>query len=99
MFPEEAESYRAHKHLVNFKKEDMPEGQASVQPVLVPFSRTLPDLEKVYCIVTSTFRSGDVHFPDDVKVTMKAAYPLLIPYYLVEMVDKNPYYWNASVCA
>lgn len=82
-----------------FQRDDMPlDQEESVQPVLVPFS-LLPDKsEEVFRRITNAYRDEEVRFPGQVDTILEAAYPLLLPYYLVEFADDNPAYTGTKVC-
>jgi hypothetical protein len=96
-YAEEAEPYNLYRHLDVFKQEDMPIGEPIVRPTVIPFSAIPPDLEDVYRKSVSTLQGDEFSFPGEVEVRSQAAYPLLLPCYLVEVADQNPFYKTEPV--
>lgn len=97
---DELESFDAQKHLDYFAQETLPSGENSqVKPITIPFSTILPDLEKVYRDVVSAFRDEEVRFTGSVTKTLQAAYPLYMPFYLVDLADANPDFPDEAVCS
>ena len=96
-YADEAEPYNLHKHLNVFKYDDMPKGEAVVRPIVIPFSAIVPDLENMYRKSASVYQSDEVSFPGEVRLWSQAAYPMLLPYYLVEVGEGNPYYESEPV--
>lgn len=96
------ETFDSEKHLKRFDEEDLPDledgERVRTSPMTVPFSFLLPsDLEKVHRDVVSKFRDEEVRFTGDVKNILQVAYPLYMPFYLVDIADNNPDYADESV--
>lgn len=96
-YAEDAEPYSPHKHLYPFRTDDMNPGEEVKTPVLIPFSLIPPKMEDVYRKIASAYRSEEVRFPGEVRSILQAAYPLLVPFYLVEVADANPAYSHEPV--
>lgn len=98
IFMEEAESYNLHKHLNVFKQGDMPDGQSVTRPIVIPFSSMLPDLADLYSKAAKAYaENDDVTFSGECKTQIQLEYPILLPFYLVEVVDRNPQYHGETV--
>lgn len=95
---EDAETYNVQKHSNVFKQDDMPAGEPVIRPVVIPFSSMLPNLEDVYRKAASTYwDDNDISFLGEVKTRLQLEYPLLLPFYLVEVADLNPQYHGETV--
>lgn len=75
----------------------MPPGEHVKRPIVIPFSTILPSLEDIYSNITKAYRNDDIRFLGNVKTRLQAAYPLLLPFYLVDFHDVNPGYSHEAV--